>query len=356
MKIVLVDALRIMVFIIVQMLIAISNALLMKRLNSFPKAKQRPKVSVLIPVRNEEKSIINCLHSLLMQNYDNYEIVVLNDNSSDNTDKILNSINDDKIKLIEGKPLPDDWIGKSWACFQLSKNAQGELLLFTDADTIYQPNTISCAVNALIATKADLITAVHCNQVKTFGEKITVPFPVYAIFTILPLTVAYLFPKSSPFSTANGKFMLFDKDFYEKIDGHRAVKQEIVEDIALAKLVKSRGGKWRIFDASTLIVSRMYENFADAINGFTKNYFAIFNYRILLSIFVWFWMGLITFYPIVGVFSALIRQNFNLNFIYNLVSIIIKILFSVIFIFTLSNNYFGFSIYWHSVNHLNIEQ
>jgi chlorobactene glucosyltransferase len=314
-----------MIFIVVQGLIAISNALLMKKLDKFPKTSIKPKVSLLVPARNEEKTISKCVNSLINQDYDNLEIIILNDNSTDQTREILSKIKSKKLKVIEGKPLPDGWIGKSWACHQLSEVASGDLLLFTDADTEYKPETISCAVNAMNIEKTDLITAVHHNQVKSFGEKIIVTFPTYSIFTILPLSIAYLLKRSKALASGNGKFMMFDKEFYTIIGGHKAIREDIVEDVALARITKAHDGKWRILDATNLITSRMYCNFSEALQGFTKNYFALFGYNILLTLFIWFWIGVITYQPLAVVIGSLITSNYNLNFVYGLISIAITL-------------------------------
>ncbi|MCX7785346.1 MAG: glycosyltransferase family 2 protein [candidate division WOR-3 bacterium] len=321
-----IDSYRILIFISVQMLIALTNIILMKRLEKFPKTSKQPKVSVLVPARNEEKTIAFCFDSLRTQTYPNYEIIVLDDNSEDRTGEILHQIKSEKLTIIKGKPLPEGWIGKSWACYQLSQMATGELLLFTDADTVFSPQTLSCAVSAFVATDADLITAVNRNQVKTFGEQITVPFIVWSVFTILPLAIAYLFPKTKSFSAANGKFMLFKREFYRKIGGHQAVKHSAVEDVELARITKAQGGKWRLFDASHLISSRMYYSFSEALEGFSKNYFALFGYKILIALFVWFWMGLITFHPISNLIKPIITHNFNNIFLCSAVSMLFTII------------------------------
>ncbi|MEO0092393.1 MAG: glycosyltransferase family 2 protein [candidate division WOR-3 bacterium] len=321
-----IDSYRVLIFISVQMLIALSNMILMKRLEKFPQTSKIPKVSVLIPARNEEKNIAFCINSLLNQTYSNYEIIVLNDNSDDKTGEILHQFQSEKVTVVEGKLLPEGWIGKSWACYQLSQIATGDLLLFTDADTVFKPETISNAVNAIVTTDADLITAVNKNQVKTLGEQITVPFIVWSIFTILPLAISYLFPRTKSLSAANGKFMLFKKEFYHKIGGHKTIKYSAVEDVELARLTKAQGGKWRIFDASCLVSSRMYYSFFEAIEGFSKNYFALFGYKILIALFVWFWIGLITFHPIINLIKPLIMQNSNSNIICPTISILLTII------------------------------
>jgi chlorobactene glucosyltransferase len=137
----------------------------------------------------------------------------------------------------------------------------------------------------------------------------------------LPLAIAYLLSKSKAFSSANGKFMLFRKDFYNKIGGHQAIKEDIVEDVALARITKANKGKWRIFDATNLITSRMYYNFSEALEGFTKNYFALFGYKILLTLFIWTWIGIITFVPLVNVIRSLMTGSYSPSFIYSIISV-----------------------------------
>ncbi len=321
-----IDSLRVMIFVSVQLLIAITNSILMKRGDKFEKSNSQAKVSMLVPTRNEERTIKQCVQFLLSQTYDNLEIIVLNDDSTDQTAEILNRIKSPKLRVIGGKDLPGGWIGKSWACEQLSEQAGGDYVLFIDADTILEPDTIRCAMSVMTQEKLDLLTLMIKNQTASFGEQITVPFATYSIFTILPLAIPYLFPRSQTFCTANGKFMLFRKQFYDKIGGHRSIFDNAVEDIALAKLVKKNSGKWRMYDGSKLISSRMYDSFQEAYQGFTKNYFALFNYRLLVALFVWFWIGLITYYPFGFIVSSLIKGSYQSEFYYAIIAIIITAL------------------------------
>lgn len=335
---VIVDSLRIMIFLLVQVSIAITNFFLIKRLGKFPKTKRCPKVSILVPARNEENTIKNCVNSLLQQDYNNFEVIVLNDHSIDQTDAILRNIRSERLRIINGKPLPMNWTGKSWACQQLALEANGEFILFTDADMIHHPLIISYAVDAMESDKIDLLTAITHNETISFGEIITIPFPTLCIFTILPLVVAYAFPKSTAFSAANGKFMFFRKEVYEKIGGHAAIRNNAVEDIELGKLIKKNGYRWRLFDISHLVSCRMYNNFSEAVAGFSKNYFALFGYRFLIALFVWFWLALITWHPLITIGRQVITNNFN-NY-YAIVSII-----ATISLWILTSFKFGFPFY-----------
>jgi len=298
------DSQHILGFVGAQALIAVSNALLLRRMDRFPPAARNPRVSILVPARDEEDSIGPCVQSLLAQDYGDFEVVVLDDGSKDRTPAVLAGLKMDRLRVFEGRPLPDGWNGKAWACQQLADSARGKLLFFTDADAVFQPETVRLAVNAMEATRADLLTAVTGNRVPTLGEQLTVPFVSWSILSLLPLVVTRLLPRSVAFTAANGKFMLFRREAYQSVGGHGAVKDHATEDIALAKSVRRQGYRWCLMDATHLVSARMYCGLRDAVAGFSKNLFALFNYRVLVALFVWVWLLAITWHPVVGVGAA----------------------------------------------------
>jgi len=300
-----IDSPRILAFVGVQALIAVTNALLLKRFDRFPAAAGRPKVSLLVPARDEEEYIGPCVRSLLAQDYDDFEVIALDDGSQDHTRAVLAGFEAERLRVLEGRTLPDGWNGKAWACRQLADAASGELLLFTDADTVFQPQTVRLAVNAVEATGADLLTAITGNRVVTLGEQLLVPFVSWSVLSLLPLALTRLLPKSVAFTAANGKFMLFRREAYDSVGGHEAVKDHATEDIAIAKSVRRQGYRWCLMDATPLVSARMYFGLRDAVAGFSKNLFALFNYRALVALFVWAWLLTITWYPIVAVGAAL---------------------------------------------------
>jgi chlorobactene glucosyltransferase len=299
------DPQHILGFVGAQALIAASNALLLRRIDRFPPAARSPKVSILVPARDEEDSIGPCVQSLLAQDYGDFEVIVLDDDSRDRTPAVLAGLKTDRLRVLQGRPLPDDWNGKAWACRQLADAARGELLLFTDADTEFRPETARLAVNAMEALRADLLTAITANRVLTLGEQLTVPFVTWSLLSLLPLIVTRLLPSSAVFTTANGKFMLIRREVYDAIGGHDAVKDDATEDIAIARSARRRGYRWRLLDATPLVNARMYRGLRDAVAGFSKNLFAVFNYRVLVALFVWVWLLTITWLPIVGVAAAI---------------------------------------------------
>jgi chlorobactene glucosyltransferase len=134
-------------FTIFNILVLLTNNFIIKNIiKKMPQIEpiKYPAISILVPARNERKNIKKCIQSLLEQDYENYELLVLDDNSTDETLKILNNTPDEnnKLKIIQGKPLPKDWLGKNWTCKQLSEEAKGEYLLFTDADTTHKKNML----------------------------------------------------------------------------------------------------------------------------------------------------------------------------------------------------------------------
>lgn len=232
-------------------------------------------VSVLIPARNEEKNIEKCIKGILAQDYQDKEIIVLDDSSTDNTFKFASSFSTSNIKVLKGKQLPPDWLGKNWACHQLAQEAKGEYLLFVDADVEVTPEVISSAVCELEKSNAALLSIFPTQIIKSFGEHLIVPLMNWLLLTFLPLRFVYSCSSKS-FVAANGQFMLWRKDDYFNIGGHEKVKNKVVEDMELARLAKQNKLKVKTMLGGKLVFCRMYESFNQAYNGFTKNFFAGF--------------------------------------------------------------------------------
>ena len=246
-----------------------------------------PLVSILIPARNEEKSIRRCLRSLVRQDYPNFEIIVLDDNSTDTTATAVNlfSLKNPKVRLISGKPLIPGWLGKSYACQQLSEAANGQYLLFTDADTLHFPNSVSSAVSALEQNNLGALSVFARQITVTLHERMMVPFGNFFLMVFLPFILILKSP-SPLFCTAIGQFMFFRKDVYIKIGGHESVKKEILEDIHISKQVKRYGFKFMIFDGNNSLYCRMYKNLKEVIRGYSKVLAAAFDYNIFTQGFV----------------------------------------------------------------------
>lgn len=242
--------------------------------------RARPFVSVLVPARNEELNIEGCLASLILQTYDNVEILVLDDGSSDRTWEILQRLQakyGSRLKIYQGESLPEGWHGKAWACRQLATKAEGQLLLFTDADTTHKPEALSRAVAAMEESGADMLSLTPLQETQTFFERLVVPLVYVILLCYLPLRLLSR-SKNPAFCFAYGQFILFRSKFYESIGGHAAVKNALVEDVWLCKAVKKSGGKVVAYNGVDAVSCRMYRNFREVIEGFSKNLFAGLGY------------------------------------------------------------------------------
>jgi len=255
-------------------LLSLANHYEMWRFTHGPEIIDGPLVSVLIPARNEEKNIERCLNSLRNQIYKNYEILVINDNSTDGTGKILERISaeDNRIKVFTGKSLPDDWYGKPFALHQLSANAKGEILLFTDADTIHNPASISWAVTNLQKLNADMISGYIGQVFLKFGEVITVPIMFFLTGFIIPLFLNR-YTRKSWFSAAIGQYIAIRHEVFKAIGGCEAFKKKTSEDIYMARFVKRKGYSTRFLNITEHVNCRMYNGYRDAVEGIGKNIF-----------------------------------------------------------------------------------
>lgn len=288
----------IVTFLGVLLLIALSNWLALRRLGSYSRGGTWPRVSILLPARNEAGNIAACARSLLAQDYPDFELLVLDDNSTDGTGDLARELakRDSRLRVLEGRPLPDGWLGKHWACHQLAQAAGGDLWLFTDADTVHHPRALREAVAALHAENADLITALPHQEMHSWGERLIVSILPWSLFCFYPLAVAERL-RWPPLVMAVGQFMLFRREAYQKIGGHEAVRAHIADDIALAQRLVAQGGRWRLLDATGRVSCRMYRNFEQAHHGFSKNLFAAFGNNIPAFIFVWLWLALVFLAP-----------------------------------------------------------
>jgi chlorobactene glucosyltransferase len=210
-------------------------------LESFDRTRvsRLPKVSVILPARNEERYIARCLDSLLGQDYTNFEIIAINDSSTDGTGEIMKAYaaNDLRVMHIDASPKPEGWTGKNWACYQGYLQARGELLMFTDADSKHLPSTMSLAVGHLISENLEALTAVPRLICNDFWTKMTLPALATFLHTrFSPIRVNDPNTKTGYFF---GSFFIITRSTYEAVGTHEGVKEELVEDGALGGKVKA---------------------------------------------------------------------------------------------------------------------
>lgn len=254
--------------------IAILNALTFRRLSS-ALPDQMPLVTVCIPARNEARVIADCVRALLTQSYPALELLILDDGSTDGTAAIALAAaeGDERLRVIAGEALPDGWLGKNWACQQMGDAAGGELLIFSDADVHWEPQAVAALVAEAQRTRADLLTVWPTQMTITWGERLVVPLMALVILGYLPALAVHHIPLAA-FAAANGQCLCFRRRAYAQIGGHAAVRARIIEDIALARLVKRAGLRLRTADGAGLIGCRMYSSWAEVRDGYAKNIIA----------------------------------------------------------------------------------
>ena len=295
-------------------------------------------VSVLVPMRNEEKNAQRFLTSIRNQLYKNYEILVLNDNSTDNTAIILEQIakEDPRVKIFNGEPLPLDWYGKPFALHQLSSHAKGDILLFTDADTVHSPTSISWAVTNMLNLKLDMISGYIRQVYVTFGEIITIPIMYFLTGLIIPLFLNR-FTKQSWFSAAIGQFIAIRHDVFKAIGGCEAFKKKTSEDIYMSRFVKRKGYSTRFLNICEHVHCRMYDGYHYAIEGIGKNIFDFFGKNIFAILLVFIGVLFLLFLPF-----PLLIYNLITGSPWLLHIVIVYILFTLTWIFL----YLGQRLNW----------
>ena len=296
-----------MLGLVVLLLISLTNLYYLKRLGSYRPPPRWPRISVLVPARNEESCIGRCAACLLAQQYPDFQLIILDDSSTDRTWEILQEYarNDSRLRLIKGKPLPDDWLGKHWACQQLAEAADGELLLFVDADTSHQPDMLRGAASAMAAEKTALISALPRQEVASWSEKLSIPAFYLGMLCGVPLELTRL--QSNPLLfTVLGQFLIFRREAYDAAGGYASVRQNIVDDIAIGRRVHAMGLKYRLMDGNGQVSCRMYHNLGQVWKGLTKSTFATFSFDPYFLILMWTLVVIVFLSPIVMLIIGLI--------------------------------------------------
>jgi chlorobactene glucosyltransferase len=230
-----------------------------------------PLISVIIPARNEKRNIRRCIQALLAQTYPNFEVIVIDDRSTDETPQILAQLAevDPRLRIIHGVELPPGWAGKPYALVQGVADTRGKWLCFMDADTFAQPGLLWSTYRLAVGSHADMFSILTDQELGSFWER-----------TVLPLVflgLSFGFPAdrvndpTKPDAIANGQFILINRIVYECVGGHTAVKDRIDEDKAIAVIVKRAGYRLVVADGRKVATTRMYTSLAEMWEGWTKN-------------------------------------------------------------------------------------
>jgi glycosyltransferase involved in cell wall biosynthesis len=241
-------------------------------------AEVAPAVSVLVPARDEAHRIAPCIRSLLAQDVD-CEILVLDDGSTDGTADVVRAAagGDPRLRVLDGRPLPAGWLGKPHACQQLADAARGDVLVFVDADVVVAPGGLAATLAVLDAAGLDLASPYPRQLADSAGPRLLQPLLQWSWLTFLPLRLAERGPGSM--TAANGQLLAVRAAAYRAAGGHRAVRAEVIEDVALARAVKAAGGSATVVDGTAVAECRMYADWAEVREGYAKSLWAAFGSR-----------------------------------------------------------------------------
>jgi len=295
-------AIILLIFLCLRVFISLVN--LLSRLH-LPNKKPAafPKVSLLIPARNEEVTLGRLLTGLQQLDYPDFEVIVCDDHSSDNTEEILNwfSGDDNRFNWFLGERLPEDWLGKNFACYQLAQKANGKYLIFLDADVELSSDALTKSVSYFQEKKLSLLSVFPQQKMETLQEQMIVPVMNWILISLLPMILVRktTFPS---LSAANGQFMMFETDSYNNHQWHSKVRNQNVEDIRLARMVKSKGLKMAVLLGNNDIFCRMYRHLDEAILGFSRNIHEYFggNRAVMIAFWLMVFLGPFIVWTVLG--------------------------------------------------------
>ncbi|HEX8726999.1 MAG TPA: glycosyltransferase family 2 protein [Ktedonobacterales bacterium] len=248
-----------------------------------------PRVSVLVPARNEAGTIVDCVTSLLDQGYPNLEILVLDDDSTDGAGELLDALQQRAKRLTvlhrTGAP-PAGWNGKSYACDVLARHASGEWLLFTDADTHHEPDSVARGIAYAAALSVDFVSVFPYQIASSWSERLLVSF----LLDFLPLVTVNLPALARGRATrvaANGQYLLMNAASYRAVGGHASVKGELIDDFALARRFQAGGYRIALIQGGGMLSCRMYHSAGEVWRGFSKNLLGALDAPLRWRAFLW---------------------------------------------------------------------
>ncbi len=291
----------IFIFTVIQLWVVLLNAIFRQPLPPCPN-DFNPLVSILIPARNEEQNIGRLLEAIKKQNWQNFEVLVYNDQSTDKTEQVVEAIakEDKRFRLINSEGLPNGWLGKNFGCYSLAQEAKGTYFLFLDADVHISDSIVAGTIAKIKKHNLGLLSIFPKQNMYTLGEYLTVPIMNFILLSLLPLVFVRILPFSS-MAAANGQFMLFDAKIYRKHQPHKTFRSNKVEDISIAQSFKKNGIRIACLSGNASISCRMYSSFSNAVNGFSKNVIMFFGNSEILAVLFW----LITTLGFIPVFITL---------------------------------------------------
>jgi chlorobactene glucosyltransferase len=250
------------------------NLALTPRLKRGLPVSSEPLVSIIIPARDEARVIGATVQAFLLSTYRNFELIVVDDRSTDGTGAAARAAGDSRLVVIDGEEPPPGWLGKPWALHQGSLRARGELLLFVDADILYGPDALGAAVAAFERNGRDMLTFLPHFDMHGFWENAAMPNLAMFAFTILPAWLSNR-TRLPILGVGGGTGNLVRREAYEAAGGHEALKDAVIDDVALARLIRHSGRTTAAWRAERFVSVHMYHGLREIVDGFTKNMFAV---------------------------------------------------------------------------------
>ena len=249
---------------------------------------KKPRVSICIPARNEEKNIRTLVRSLINQTYSNIEILVLDDHSSDHTALMVEelALEDARVRCIPGKELYPGWVGKTFALQQLGQLARGEWLLFCDADTKFTPVCVETVLSEAAAENLDALSLFPLQITQTWGEKWLVPMIYFILTSYLPLNKVRNNPNPA-LSAGCGQFFFVKKNVFMEVGGFKEIKATLHDGSKFPQLLKKKGKEYDLFDGQKLVSCRMYTNFKSTWQGLSRSFYSAINFPLFALSLLW---------------------------------------------------------------------
>ena len=256
--------------------VTIVNLALIPRLRGAPAPSPAPLVSVVIPARNEERTIERTVRAMLAQTYAQLEVIVVNDRSTDRTAEILAGIDDSRLVVVHGEELPPGWLGKPWACNEGCRVARGELLLIVDADVHYSPPAIAAMVAYMNEhPEIAMIASLPAFELRGFWEHVAMPMLAVTFVMFMPTALANRTTLPA-LGVGGGTGNMIRRRDFDDIGGYEPLRDAAIDDVGMARQLRARGKRTHAVRADDLVSLRMYHGAREIIDGFTKNLFTAF--------------------------------------------------------------------------------
>jgi chlorobactene glucosyltransferase len=263
----------------------IANRLVVKEPIESMRRDTLPSVSVLIPTRNEAKNIVACLRGALTQDHPRYEVIVVDDASTDNTAGLAENIamNNQRLRVVRGRPIPPHWLGKTYAQYEAAQASRGEYLLFLDADVVLDRKALSYLVTAAKQSGAGILSIFPSQAKEGFWEGLLAPFRYFYLFLFFP-AYAMGWPWEAAAAYANGQCMLVERNAYKKIGGHSAASETLREGADMARQLKRRGGKVKLLSGAGIARARGFGGPQDLWDGIVRFLYAPAHKNVLAAV------------------------------------------------------------------------